>query len=82
MCLCTADALRMARLIAHDAAAMEKVSLHMEQALLTKLQCRGGTDWTVLLWPPAGSLLAVALAVWWRSRGARLRADARYDKIY
>ncbi|GIL88964.1 hypothetical protein Vretimale_16242 [Volvox reticuliferus] len=76
------DALRMARLLSHDASAMERLALHVESALLAKMNCQGVTDWTVLLWPPAGSLLAVALAVWWRSRGARLRAEARYDKIY
>ncbi|GIL53230.1 hypothetical protein Vafri_8887 [Volvox africanus] len=76
------DALRMARLLSHDASAMERFALRLESVLLAKMKCQGVTDWTVLLWPPAGSLLAVALAVWWRSRGARMRAEARYDKIY
>lgn len=56
--------------------------LQLEKDLLHKYECKGGTVWTALLWPPAGSALAVGLAVWWRSRGARMRAEARYDKIY
>lgn len=77
-----ADALRLSRMLAHEAHALERVALQLEKDLLHKYECKGGTVWTALLWPPAGSALAVGLAVWWRSRGARMRAEARYDKIY
>ncbi|KAG2483318.1 hypothetical protein HYH03_017819 [Edaphochlamys debaryana] len=76
------DALRIARLMGHDAAAIERSALQLESALVAKYECRGGTDWMALVWPPAASMVAVVAALWWRSRGERKRADARYDKIY
>ncbi|EFJ45219.1 hypothetical protein VOLCADRAFT_94391 [Volvox carteri f. nagariensis] len=42
-----ADALRLARLLSHDASALERTALRLESGLLSKLQCRGTTDWTV-----------------------------------
>eukprot|EP00198_Chlamydomonas_reinhardtii_P012357 XP_001701694.1 predicted protein [Chlamydomonas reinhardtii] len=77
-----AEALRLARHLSTDASALERAALQLDAQLTQELACRGGTDWTVLLWPPAGSLVAVVAALWWRSRGARLKAEARYDKIY
>ena len=81
MCAHT-EALRLARHLSTDASALERAALQLDAQLTQELACRGGTDWTVLLWPPAGSLVAVVAALWWRSRGARLKAEARYDKIY
>ncbi|KAG2446778.1 hypothetical protein HYH02_008338 [Chlamydomonas schloesseri] len=77
-----AEALRLARHMSTDASALERTALQLDTALTQSLSCRGGTDWLVLVWPPAGSLVAVVAALWWRSRGARLKAEARYDKIY
>ncbi|KAG2435317.1 hypothetical protein HXX76_007392 [Chlamydomonas incerta] len=77
-----AEALRLARHMSTDASSLERSALQLDAALTQELSCRGSTDWLVLVWPPAGSLVAVVAALWWRSRGARLKAEARYDKIY
>ncbi len=77
-----ADAVRLAQHMRHDARAVEKLALELDKLLTQRYECRGGTDYSVVYIPPGVGAFALLLAVLWRRRGARLAAEARYDKIY
>lgn len=77
-----ADALKLAKALVHEAQGVEHVAARVEATLIHTLTCSGATPWTQLVWAPAGSVVAVLAAVWWRGRSSRARAESRYDRIY